>query len=262
MSEPDPFAGTAAHYARARPDYGEDAIEYLRDRFGLEDARVLDLGCGTGQLAVPLAAHAGTVLAMDPNAGMLQATAKRAAETGRTDVETLQGSDEDLRAGLIEEIAPLDLTTMGRSFHWMDGRPTVDCLREHTRSGGGVAIVHDPELVTGGSEPWTAAVYDALAGFLEEPPERYDPETVEYEDPWDELLAERGLADVETATFDVLRSWSVDGIVDYVRSLSFASPAHDDGDAVEAAIRAALAERGGGPFEQSTTVSVIAGRVP
>lgn len=258
----DRFAGAAEHYARGRPGYGDDALAYLRERFDLADARVLDLGCGTGQLAVPLAEHAATVVAMDPDAAMLAATRDRAADAGHENVQTLQGSDADLRERLIDDVAPLDLTTMGRSFHWTDERPTLDCLREHTRAGGGVAIVDDVEWLTGGDEPWTGAAYEAVAERVDDLPERYDPASVEYDDPWDELLVERGFADVETATFAVERSWSVDAIVDYVRSLSFCASLREDGRSeVERAVRDRLSEHGDEPFEQTARVEVVSGRV-
>ncbi|MFB6074156.1 MAG: class I SAM-dependent methyltransferase [Haloarculaceae archaeon] len=258
----DPFAGTAAHYARARPGYGEAALDHLDERFGLDGARVLDLGCGAGQVAVPLAARAGQVVAMDPNEAMLAATRERTADAGRENVETHRGSDADLRDGLIEDVAPLDLTTVGRAFHWMDGRATVACLRAATRPGGGIALLDDVEWLTGGTEPWTAAVYEVVAGHLADPPARYEPAEVEYDDPWDELLADCGLAAVREETFAVERTWSVDRIVDYVFSLSFAAPGEfDDAGAVERALRERLAALGGGPFEQTAAVSVVAGRV-
>ncbi|PWG73286.1 class I SAM-dependent methyltransferase, partial [Enterococcus hirae] len=73
MTDANPFTGTERYYAEHRPDYGEATVDYLRERFALEsDARLLDLGCGAGQLAVPLARHAGEVVAMDPNEEMLR----------------------------------------------------------------------------------------------------------------------------------------------------------------------------------------------
>lgn len=262
-TDDDPFAGTAAAYARSRPGYGDAALAHLDDRFDLQHARVLDLGCGAGQLAVPLAARADAVVAMDPNEAMCRATRERAERAGGENLDVVEGTDADLREGLIDDVAPIDLTTMGRSFHWMDGRATLDCLREHTRPGGGVAIVHDVEWLTGGDEDWTAAVHEVTGRFVDDLPERYDPETVEYDDPWDDLLAEREFRDVETAAFSVERSWSIDRIVDYVFSLSFASQDRFGSEqaAFEARLRERLATLGGGPFEQTTDVAVVSGLV-
>jgi ubiquinone/menaquinone biosynthesis C-methylase UbiE len=52
------FTGTAWFYARYRPDYPDEVIDLLRERFRLsETSRVLDLGCGTGQIALKVAPY-------------------------------------------------------------------------------------------------------------------------------------------------------------------------------------------------------------
>lgn len=256
MPDGDQFAGTAAHYAAARPGYGDDVIDLLVEQFDLDDdARVLDLGCGTGQLAVALASHAGTVLGVDPNSAMLETARERAAEAG-VDIEWIEGSDADLSA----EWGPLRATVMGRSFHWMDQPRTLDRVRSVTERGGGVAIVDDTNWFTVGREPWQDAVYDLAGEYLDDLPERLRPEAVEYDQPWDELLADHGF-DATTATFDRRREWSVDEIVEYVFSLSYCSPDRfgDDAAAFERDLRALLADRDEAAFRQDATVTVIVG---
>src|SRR6266702_2438779 len=66
------FHGTAWYYARYRPGYPQELFDLLRGRFELDGTgRLLDLGCGTGQLAVPLAPLFEEVVAVDVDAGML-----------------------------------------------------------------------------------------------------------------------------------------------------------------------------------------------
>ena len=82
------FDSTGAYYAEYRPGYGDRAMQYLVDRFGLDDSsRVLDLGCGAGQIAVPLSAHVGRVMGVDPNETMLEYAHERAADEERENVE-------------------------------------------------------------------------------------------------------------------------------------------------------------------------------
>ena len=258
MTDTNPFTSTETYYAEHRPGYGEEPVGYLRERFALDaEARVLDLGCGAGQLAIPLARHADTVVGMDPNEEMLRHARERAAEGGVENVEWVVGSDADLRV----EQGPFRLTTMGRSFHWMDQERTLDRLFRATEPGGGVAILTDREWLTKGREPWQSTVYDVVTDYLDDVPGRVDPGAVSYDDPWDEKLAAFGFGSVETVTFDVDREWTVDGVVGYVLSLSFCSPDRfgDERAAFERDLRARLHEFGEEPFEQAAAVEAVSG---
>src|ERR1044071_349544 len=68
------FKGTAWYYARSRPGYPAELIARLAERAGLDSTgRLLDLGCGTGPLAVPLAPYVDEVVAVDREPEMLAA---------------------------------------------------------------------------------------------------------------------------------------------------------------------------------------------
>ena len=77
----DRFASTAEHYAAHRPDHDERAIEHVCERLDLDgDAWVIDLGCGTGELALPLSAHVERVVGLDPSRPTLRRARRRARE--------------------------------------------------------------------------------------------------------------------------------------------------------------------------------------
>lgn len=255
-----PFASAERYYAAYRPGYGDGAFAYLRDRFALDgDTRVLDLGCGAGQVAIPLAADVGEVVGMDPNEAMLRAARERAAAAGRENLRWRVGSDADLDA----LSGPFRLATMGRSFHWTDQERTLDRLRELIEPGDGVAILTDAEWLTRGERAWQDAVYEAAAAHVSDLPERTGPVT-EHEDPWDELLADRGFVDVEIWTDRFEREWTAEGIVGYLLSLSFCSPATlgEDREAFETAVRERLGKRDRQRFAQNVRVQVISGKRP
>ena len=66
------FGSAVAYYAQYRPGYPRDLVDALAARAGLDGTqRVLDIGCGTGQITIPLARHAQAVMAIDPIPGML-----------------------------------------------------------------------------------------------------------------------------------------------------------------------------------------------
>jgi 2-polyprenyl-3-methyl-5-hydroxy-6-metoxy-1,4-benzoquinol methylase len=58
------FSGEVAGlYAKYRRGYDPEVIDWLAQTFGLDShGIVLDLGCGTGHLAIPLAARSRAVV--------------------------------------------------------------------------------------------------------------------------------------------------------------------------------------------------------
>ena len=70
--KPD-FGGTTAQlYARYRRDLPTDRATALAGQIGLDpEDVVVDLGCGTGQLAVPLQPHCAAIIGIDPEPAML-----------------------------------------------------------------------------------------------------------------------------------------------------------------------------------------------
>jgi ubiquinone/menaquinone biosynthesis C-methylase UbiE len=137
--EPRRFQSTVAFYERFRLAYPDRLIARVAGLAGLKPGdAVLDLGCGTGMLAIPFARLGMAVTAMDPEPDMLGATdqAARQADVG---VTLVQGSSYDLTP----QMGPFQLVTMGRSFHWMDRAATLAMLDRIVAPDGGVALFHD-----------------------------------------------------------------------------------------------------------------------
>ncbi|HKQ46321.1 MAG TPA: class I SAM-dependent methyltransferase [Rhizomicrobium sp.] len=138
QGRPD-FAGAAAHYRRYRLAYPERLIARVAALAGLKPGdAVLDLGCGTGMLAIPLAQAGMAVTAMDPEPEML-AAAQMAAQQAGVAVTWIRGGSQDLTA----HMGPFRLVVMGRSFHWMDRAQTLAMLDKIVTPDGGVALFHD-----------------------------------------------------------------------------------------------------------------------
>lgn len=137
--DPRRFAGTAAFYERYRLGYPDRLLSRVANLMGLKPGdAVLDLGCGTGMLAVGFAKLGMAVTAMDPEPDMLAAT-KAAADTAGVMLNIVQGSSHDLDPGM----GPFALVAMGRSFHWMDRAATLAMLDRIVTPDGGVALFHD-----------------------------------------------------------------------------------------------------------------------
>jgi SAM-dependent methyltransferase len=138
------FRTAAGHYLQGRPAYAPALIDRLVQLTSLgRDARVLDLGCGPGQLALALAPHAGEVVAVDPEPEMLRIAAENAAAAG-LQIRFVEGSSGDIGP----ELGRFHLAVIGRAFHWMDRPRTLQRLDGLIEPGGAVALLRtrNPEL--------------------------------------------------------------------------------------------------------------------
>ncbi len=260
MSTHDPtdlFRGAAHAYARYRPAYPPALIAETVRRFGLDgpdgNARVLDLGCGTGQLALLLAPHAAHVVGVDPEPGMLAEAGLAAAARGITNATWLRGSDRDLTR-LAPQIGPARLAVMGRSFHWMQRDATLADLDGIVEPGGGVLICGDGDPFWGGSEPWQLAARATIQRWLG-PKRRAGSGTVSPEQEHErfEVILGRSVfsrVEIWETTYPLARP--LDAVVGHLYSTSYASPAlfGDKRAGFEADLRATLA-----PFAESDTAT-------
>ena len=115
------FSSAVDYYAQYRPGYPQSLVDALAARAGLDGTqRVLDVGCGTGQLTIPRARHARAVVAIDPVAGMLARGQQAAQAAGAGNVTWLEGDSSQI-AALAGPGA--DLAVFAASFHWT-GRPS------------------------------------------------------------------------------------------------------------------------------------------
>ncbi len=208
------FKGTAAYYARYRPPYPDILFVRLRERFGLDGTgRLLDLGCGTGQMALPLAGSFEQVIAMDPEPEMLAHGASAAGRLHIINLRWIEGSSEDLGPHL----GSFRLVTMGRSFHWMDQEVTLRTLSGMIEPGGGLVVIDTSS--DSAANAWQQAVKKVMRRWLGDT-RRAGSATQERHEA---VIARSPFARMEVYRLRYQRAWSIESIIGYVRSLSFAS---------------------------------------
>lgn len=231
---PDLYAGTAEYDARYRVPYPQAMLDELLARLGNRPERVLDLACGTGQVALALAPHVGELLAVDQEPEMIEAGRVAADRAGLANVRWQVCRGEEL----IAPVDAFDLITVGHAFHRLDRSLIAERARDWLAPGGALALLHSTTFWTG-TEPWQRLVVDLVAKWTDSRP------TATFEvrprRTHEEVLSAAGF-DVEDYELPVTHRWSVDEIVGWLYSTSVASRAAlgERADAFEADLRQAL----------------------
>ncbi len=146
-------AASFANHARQTP-YCDDVLALLQPA---PSWTVLDVGCGAGTLAVPLASRVKSVTAMDISDKMLELLAARCKELGIGNVNpVLAGWDDDWQSAGVGEH---DVVIASRSFFASDLRAAIHKVTSLARTR--VMIV---SLV--GDGPYDRAIFDAVGRHL------------------------------------------------------------------------------------------------
>lgn len=166
------FAGpTAATYRTYRRDVPGALLDRLVEHLGLDrDAVAVDLGAGTGQVAVPLAARIGAVLALEPEPDMLAQLRQRTEHEDVRNLLCVLASDRDLAVVLdTPGERRCSLLTVANALHWMDAPALFDAAHQGLAAGGAVCIItHGIPLWLADTE-WARAVNEYLSGWFGRP---------------------------------------------------------------------------------------------
>ncbi len=220
---PDLFASAAPYYARYRPPYPDVFFQHVVERFGLDGTgRLLDIGCGTGQIAIPLAPYFAEVVGLDPDASMLTEAARVALDANVRNARWLQGSDRDL-SRLAEEIGMVRLATFGRAFHWVDRDATLRALDQIIEPGGGVIVCSDAERIWHFSGGWQRATQQVIRRWLGDVRRAGSGTYNVRHVPFTETLEASAFPHVELYNTTVERFPTIDDILGYLYSTSFCS---------------------------------------
>ena len=224
IDPPGLFEGTAAYYSRYRFGYPAELFDFLVERFNLSrGSHVLDLGCGTGQVAIPLAKRHMPVRAVDPDIAMLAEGLRVESESGAVGVAWQRGDDKNLaELGLPR----LGLCIMASSFHWTDRDALLVKLDQMIEPKGAVVLVDGARGTwTGAEQDWGEASRDVIREFLG-PERRAGGGTYTHPKDRHRVVLERSpFRCVEHRVFPAKKVLTIDQIIGLQLSMSFASPA-------------------------------------
>lgn len=105
--------------------YGVELLDWLKPQ---ADERILDLGCGTGELTARIVESGATVIGLDADAAMIEAARARLGES----VELRVADAHDFS---VDE--PVDAVVSNAALHWMTSQVEVlGCVSDALRTGG------------------------------------------------------------------------------------------------------------------------------
>jgi SAM-dependent methyltransferase len=232
------FSGEVARqYAAHRRGFPPAAVDALVGALGLPaDATVLDLGCGTGQLTVPLAGRYARVIGADPSPDML-ALARAGAPAAP--VAWLLAADADV--GRLPLLRGLDAVTIATAVHLLD-RPALFAALAATMSARGrVAVVTNGGPLWLADVPWSRALNAYLSGWLGVPLTRTCGTDPAARAGHRAELAAAGFPAAVEVRSAYEEEWTVEGIAGNVCSALSPGQLPADRAGFEAGLRAALA---------------------
>ena len=138
------------------PPYSVEVFDLLASLIGDKPRVVLDVGCGTGELARPLAAFVDEVDAVDPSAAMIEIGRER--EGGELpNIRWVCQSAEEFPY----ENGRYGLIVAGASIHWMDWHTVLPRMATSLVAGGNLAVVSGHEIAA----PWVESLNSILPQY-------------------------------------------------------------------------------------------------
>lgn len=218
MSYPtDLFVGTAEYYAKYRLPYPSELINDLRVHSRISgNGCLLDLACGTGEVALAMHTCFQKVLAVDQEPEMIEVGQRKAAQLGAENVTWIVGRAEDV------EVAPnsLEMITIGSAYHRLDRQLVAQHAREWLLPGRCIVVMGN-NIAWQGEKEWQHTTAGIISKWLDKPgaaSERIRQPQSRHE----EVLKELGF-EVEIHRFPTPYVWTLDSLVGLIYSTARAS---------------------------------------
>lgn len=165
----DMFTGKAEAYAKARPSYAKEAIEYILSLVP-SNAVFTDIGAGTGKFSELIAAKGNTIYAVEPNADMRSQLERTLSSYDNAFIIEGSSYDTTLRDGCI------DVICCAQALHWFDTQLYMAECKRIGKEKFLVVVVYNEET---GRDP-ESRHEKAIADFLDSPIMAEFPNTISY----------------------------------------------------------------------------------
>ncbi|MEW2472023.1 class I SAM-dependent methyltransferase [Streptomyces sp. NPDC046994] len=257
------FASCGKPYVKFRRQHDPMVVDYLT-RLGPSPARVLDLGCGPGTLALDLAERGMQITGIDASQEMLDEGRTWAKQRGVSDAVEWRCADA-AAVGQVDRLGTFDGAVIADAFHWFDRHRVLMALDTVVRPGGFVAIVgyRAPETQREWWHPLLVKLREKHLGAadLAGPNTPYVRPEVGHE----AVVRASPFNRVSVLRADYRREYTLDELVGLQRTFAYSSTATlgDKQEAFEADLRSTLSTvQPSGLFATTLQAAVIVGRRP
>jgi ubiquinone/menaquinone biosynthesis C-methylase UbiE len=212
------YKGTYKYYIRYRPPIPREVISIIVKYFDIKSTdRILDIGCGTGQVALAMDGKCKEIVCLDSDPEMIK-WAKRVTKGCKTKLTWINCQAEDL-GKLRKELGSFKVAISSRAFHRMNQKKVLKALDGLIEEDGGVALFSD-RVLWGGNEEWQQTIKQIIQKYLGEK----KCAGRKLNEPWENVLARSVFRFIKTHDVPIVRSWDVESIIGYVLSTAFAAP--------------------------------------
>jgi SAM-dependent methyltransferase len=213
MGRAESFDGAAVDYDAFRLPYPTEVVQIVVSAGHLnEGSRVLEVGCGTGQLSVDLARRGCELVAVEMGPNLARQAQKNLASFPRARVEVATFEAWSLPA------ARFDAVVCASAFHWLAPDVRFAKSAEALHSGGSLIVVH-VHHVRGGTSGFFADTQPIYMKWgLSDDPLFQPPWATELSPMYPELdlLAEYGA--VQRHRVEILRTLSTASYVGWLKA--------------------------------------------
>lgn len=153
------YKGVADTYNKGRPGYPEDAITFIKQRFGIsQGTHLLDLGAGTGKFTQYFVNSGADITAVEPVPGMLKSLLEQ-----HTSIKGVEGTAENIPVG----DNSIDVVVSAQAFHWFDAAKAANEVLRVLKPNGYLVMVWNNRDE---SYPWVKALTEIMDPYSGDTP--------------------------------------------------------------------------------------------